>query len=159
MDNPVLDAEILLERFPGKGGWNYAAIPDLWQDKSKPFGWVKVTGFIDDYEIGETQLMPMGNKRLFLSVKAAIRKVINKEAGQTVHLKLYLAEKLQDYTQDFAICLQDEPAAWKHYQSFPVAEQKAYIDYIHAINNDATRIERMAESVSRIAEGKYARKL
>ncbi len=159
MENPILDTEILLERYPGKGGWTYAPIPELWQDKSQPFGWVKVTGYIDDYALPETHLMPMGNHRLFLPVKAAIRKIIKKEAGQAVRVKLYRAEKLQDYSTDFLDCLKDEPAACRNYQALPASEQKAYLDYIHATDKDAIRIERMAESVSRIAEGLYVKKL
>ncbi len=159
MENPILDAEILLERYPGKGGWTYAPIPELWQDKTKPFGWVKVTGYIDDYTLPATHLMPMGNNRLFLPVKAAIRKIIKKEAGQTVRVKLFRAEQLRDYSEDFLDCLKDEPAAWRNYQLLPTGEQKAYLDYIHAPDKDATRIERMAESVSRIAEGLCVKKM
>jgi hypothetical protein len=40
-----------------------------------------VRGTIDDFEIRKYHLMPMGNGKFFLPVKAEIRKKIKKEAG------------------------------------------------------------------------------
>ena len=79
MEQPLIDEKYLLEKFPGKGGWTYAKIPEILQDKSSPFGWVRVRGSIDGYEIKSYHLMPMGNGNLFLPVKAEIRKKIEKK--------------------------------------------------------------------------------
>ncbi len=65
-EEPLIDANYLLEKIPGKGGWTYAAIPEIIQDKNTPFGWVTVRGFIDNYELKHYKLMPMGNGHLFL---------------------------------------------------------------------------------------------
>ena len=54
-----------------------------------PFGWVKVRGFIDEFELKQYKLMPMGAGKLFLPVNAAIRKKIKKQAGDTVKIVLY----------------------------------------------------------------------
>lgn len=48
-DIPIIDAIVLLEKFSGKGGWTYAALPGVKTIKSNPFGWQKVRGFIDDF--------------------------------------------------------------------------------------------------------------
>ena len=69
-EKPLVSRNYLLEKYPGKGGWTYAAIPEILQDKKSPFGWVKVRGWIDDFEIKNYKLMPMGNGKLFLPVKA-----------------------------------------------------------------------------------------
>lgn len=71
---PLVNKKYLLEKFHGKGGWTYARIPEILQNKKNTFGWVKVKGSIDGYEIKKCHLMPMGNGKLFLPVKAAIRK-------------------------------------------------------------------------------------
>ena len=42
MEVPLVDKDYLLERTPGNGGWTYAPIPEVPQDKKAPFGWVKV---------------------------------------------------------------------------------------------------------------------
>lgn len=73
MEKPDVDERYLLEKFTGKGGQNYALIPEILQDKKTPFGWVKDRGSIDGYEIKKYHLMPMDNGLLFLPVKAAIR--------------------------------------------------------------------------------------
>ena len=46
---PLVNGKYLLEKFPGKGGWTFAAIPEVLQNKNNPFCWVKVKGSIDDY--------------------------------------------------------------------------------------------------------------
>lgn len=86
---PLLNKHYKLERIPGKGGWTYARIPEIRQDKSRPFGWVKVRGTIDGFEIRKCHLMPMEKGQLFLPVRAEIRKKIHKNAGDTVHIVLY----------------------------------------------------------------------
>lgn len=68
----------LLEKFPGKGDWTYAQILEILPNKRNHFGWVRLNEFIDDYEIKHYHLMPMGNGRLFLPIKAEIRKKIKK---------------------------------------------------------------------------------
>ena len=73
---PLVNAEYLLKKHPGKGGWTYAEIPEILQNKKNPFGWVKVRGNIDGFELKQYKLMPMGNNQLFLPVKAEIRKKV-----------------------------------------------------------------------------------
>lgn len=51
MEVPLVDKDYLLERTPGNGGWTYAPIPEVPQDKKAPFGWVKVKGSINGVEI------------------------------------------------------------------------------------------------------------
>ena len=74
---PLVNKEFLLRKFPGKGGWTYAEIPEILQNKNTPFGWVKVKGSIDSYSLKQYKLMPMGNGKLFLPVKAEIRKKLS----------------------------------------------------------------------------------
>lgn len=78
---PLVDKKYLLERFPGKGGWIYTIIPEILPDKHSHFGWVKVKGSIDGFEFKNYHLLPTvkGNGRLFLAIKAEIRKAIKKQ--------------------------------------------------------------------------------
>ena len=57
-EKPLLNRECLLKKFPGKGGWTYAEVPEIAPDPSNPFGWVQVRGSIDHYAIGPYKLMP-----------------------------------------------------------------------------------------------------
>ena len=58
----LVDGEYLLMKFPGKGGWTYAEIPEVFQNRDNPFGWVKVKGSIDNYELRQHKLMPIFRK-------------------------------------------------------------------------------------------------
>jgi len=153
MEKPLIDKIYLLEKYPGKGGWTYAAIPEVLQDKKTPFGWVKVKGFIDDYEIKNYKLMPMGNGKLFLPVKAEIRKKIGKKEGDFVHIILYADNSPIQIPDDFLICLQDEPKTYRTFLSYSEGEQKMFIDWIYSAKTDETKVERMAKTITKLEKG------
>jgi len=94
-EKPLVDKQYLLEKLPGKYGWTFTIIPDILPDPKSPFSWVIVRGSIDGYEIRKYRLMPSGGEmesgkgHLFLAVKSEIRKIINKQAGDYVHIILY----------------------------------------------------------------------
>ncbi|MFN5706349.1 MAG: DUF1905 domain-containing protein [bacterium] len=79
--NYLVDEEFLVEKFPGKGGWTYISIPQISASKNSPFGWVRITGFVDDYEIKQYKLMPMGGGKLFFAFKIINQKT-NKERAR-----------------------------------------------------------------------------
>ncbi len=123
MIKPLINKEYQLKKFPGKGGWTYAEIPEVPQDKNSPFGWVKVRGSIDGYELKFYKLMPMGNGKLFLPVKAAIRKIIGKQAGDFVSIKLYKDETHITIPDEIVECFKNEPPiAYENFLNFSEGE-------------------------------------
>jgi len=153
MDNnltPLVDKTCLLQKMPGKGGWTFAAIPEIAQDKHAWFGWVKVRGTIDSFEISNYHLMPLGNGTLFLPVKAQIRKAIGKTEGDTVHIILYSQDLPPVSENDFYTCLNDEPLALEHFNKLIPTEQKKIIDWIFSVKNDDTRVERIGQSIEKL---------
>ena len=155
----IVNKKYLLEKFPGKGGWTFARIPEIHQDKKNPFGWVKVKGSIDGYQIHQYKLMPMGNGHLFLPVKASIRKIISKKAGDYVTLTLYPDLDPLTIPDELLQCLKDEPAAYQRFKRFTEGQQKEYIDWIYAAKRDQTRIARIAKAVLAISDGETISKL
>lgn len=152
MEQPLIDKEFLLEKYPGKGGWTYAAIPQVLQDKQAPFGWVKVKGTIDNYEIKNYHLMPMRNGRLFLPVKADIRKKIGKKEGEVIKVVLYADNDPIEIPQELLLCLQDDPIVHKTFLSYTDREQKAFIDWIYSARTDETKVERIARTIDKLAK-------
>ncbi len=148
----LVNKEYLLEKYPGKGGWTYAAIPEIVQDKKKPFGWVQVKGSIDGVDLKNYKLMPMGNGKLFLPVKAEIRKKIKKKEGDWVKIILFADNDPLDIPTELLLCLKDEPKAYKVFLNFPEGEQKAYINWIYAAKKEETKIERLAKTVERLTK-------
>jgi hypothetical protein len=152
MNAPITDKIYPLEKYPGKGGWTYAQIPEILPQKENPFGWVKVKGSIDGFEFSKYHLMPMGNGKLFLPVKAEIRKKIKKEAGDTVHVVLYLDQDPLEIPDDFKACLKDEPLAFSFYNSLPQRQQEQYIKWIYASKSPEIKIQRIANAVNRLLQ-------
>lgn len=153
MKKPLVNKKYKLEKFQGKGGWTFARIPEILQDKQSPFGWVKVKGFIDDVEIRNYHLMPMGNGKLFLPVKAAIRKKINKKEGDWVKVILFPDHDPIHVPVELQECLRDEPKAYRFFQHLSDSEKKYYIEWVYGAKKEETRINRIARSVERLMRG------
>ena len=149
----MVDKKYRLERFPGKGGWTYACIPEIIKNKNNPFGWVRVRGFIDSFEISRYHLMPMGNGKLFLPVKAAIRKKIRKEEGDWIHVVLYPDDTSFEIPAEFIECLKDEPAAYDFFHSLSETEQKSIVNWMFNTRKESTKTEKMAIIINRLARG------
>lgn len=150
LEKPLVNKKYLLERFQAKGGWTYAQIPEVIQDKNSPFGWVRVRGSIDGFEIRNYHLMPMGNGKLFLPVKAEIRKKIRKAEGDYVHVILYTDNSPLEIPEELKLCLLDEPKAYKTFLSYPDGEKKAFIDWINSAKKEDTKTERIAKTISKL---------
>ena len=153
MEKPLVNKKYLLEKYPGKGGWTYAAIPEVLQDKHAPFGWVKVSGSIDDVEIKNYRLMPMGYGKLFQPVKAEIRKKINKKAGDWIKVVLYADNTPMEIPEELLLCLLDEPTAHEKFMHCTEGEQKAFIDWIYTAKKEEKKVERIAETIKKIMKG------
>lgn len=149
----LINKKIRLEKYPGKGGWTFARIPEIKKDKKNPFGWRKVRGTIDSFEISKYHLMPMGDGNLFLPVKAEIRKKIGKSEGDYVHVILFPDNEPLDIPEEFLICLSDEPKALDFFNSISESEKKYYVQWIYSAKKEETIINRMAKSINRLARG------
>lgn len=143
-----------LEKFPGKGGWTYASIPEIAQNKNNPFGWVQISGFIDSYELKQYKLMPMGNGTLFLPVKAEIRKKIKKEASDSVRIQFNIDEGAPIIPDELLACLKDEPNAFDRFQQLTPGKQKEAIDFINQAKKLETKIERISNLIERLLNNK-----
>lgn len=150
---PLVDKKYKLEKYPGKGGWTYAVIPEILQNKKAPFGWVQVRGTVDGYAIKQYKLMPMGDGKLFLPVKTDIRKAIGKEAGDTVHIVLYADDSTVEIPGELQLCLEDEPKALRFFNRLSDSEKKYYIQWIYSAAKQETKIRRMAKAIERLASG------
>lgn len=150
MKKALVNKSYLLEKFPGKSGWTYAKIPEVLQDKHSPFGWVRVRGLIDNFEIKNYHLMPMGNGNLFLPVKSEIRKAIGKKEGDYVQVVLFADNLPIEIPEELKLCLLDEPTAYKTFLSYTNGEKKAFIDWIYAAKKMETKIERIAKTISQL---------
>ena len=149
----IVNKKLVLEKFQGKGGWTYAQVPSLEVSPGTPFGWMKVKGSIDGYEIKKYHLMPMGNGKLFLPVKAEIRKAIKKSEGDWVHVVLFPDDDPLEIPKEMILCLEDEPRALKFFNSLTESQRKHYIDWVYSARKEETKVIRLAQTVNRLLRG------
>lgn len=150
-EKPLVDATFQLEKFPGKGGWTYAALPEVPQNPDNPFGWIQVRGSIDNVELKHYKLMPMGNGRLFLPVKAEIRKKIRKQEGDWVKIVLYADDSPIDVPEEITECLKQEGLRiYTAFLSLTDGQKKAFLDWIYQAKTVETKVRRIAEMIDQL---------
>lgn len=138
----LVHGRFLLCKFQGKGGWTYAELPGVPMNKNNPFGWVRVSGKIDDFRLEKYKLMPMGNGRLFLPVKSTIRKKIKKEAGDYVDIHLFLDERPEGIPEELIACFENEPKiVRKRFDAMPDRIRNKYLDQIFDACTDEEKTE------------------
>lgn len=141
----------LLKKFPGKGGWTYAEIPELTPDASNPFGWVTISGTIDAVTVRRHKLMPMGNGRLFLSLKSSLRKQLGKEAGDRIRVDLFVDATPVDTPREILDCLALEPVpVRKAYDALSESKRKHFLDWIYAARTEPTKARRIAKMIDQL---------
>lgn len=153
INEPLINKEFRMEKIPGKGGWTYVRVPDVIKNKMKNFGWKKVKGTIDHFEISKYHLMPLGDGHLFLPIKKEIRKSIGKEEGDYIKVILFPDDEPREIPEEFTECLNDSPEAKKYFRTLTESEQHYYIKWIYSAKKEETKIERMAKSINRLERG------
>lgn len=149
MSIPLVNQMYLLKKMPGKGGWTYAEIPEIPPDPHAHFGWVKVKGSIDGYKFDHYHLMPMGNGKLFLPVKAAIRKTIKKQAGDSVYVIIYKEDSEFVTPSDIMDCIKDT-GALRAYEKLSDARKREKIEWIAQAIHDETRVNRIVTFIDQL---------
>ncbi len=153
MSKPLVNKIYEIEKYPGKGGWSYVVIGNIPPGTKRKSGMVRVSGTIDDYAIEKYNLMPMRDGNLFLPIKNEIRKKIGKQEGDKVHIILHEDLLPLELPEEWKMCLEDEPDAFKMFRSLSDAEQKHYLDWIYSAKKTETKINRMASAITKLLNG------
>jgi hypothetical protein len=134
-----------------KTGWRYVEIPaDLAQQlkpgNKKAF---RVRGKVDHYELSGFALMPMGDGKFIMPLKAELRKTIRKESGAMVVLQL---EEHKDFKVEVPADLQDcfnfDPEAEAQFNNLAMSHRNYFIKWIESAKTAETRAKRIVNTVN-----------
>lgn len=99
MEYLLKDEKLELIYEPGKGAWTYhIQLPNTKHIIGK-WGFLKVSGTIDDYKLEAKNLFTITGQNKLLSINAEIRKALKKSGGDTVTVTLYLVSPKEEVTE------------------------------------------------------------
>jgi hypothetical protein len=134
-----------------KTGWRYIEIPADIAQKLKPNNKkaFRVRGMLDSFIIEGFALMPMGDGKFIMPIKAEIRKSIRKEAGAMLNIKL---EEHKDFKvlmpADLQDCFDFDPEAEVQFNSLAMSHRNYFIKWIESAKTNETRAKRIINTVN-----------
>ena len=137
-----------------KTGWSYIRIPAKLAQELKPGNKksFRVKGRLDDHPISGMALIPMGEGDFIMALKAAIRKAIRKQKGDSLEVQLEVDKKEIVPPKELIDCLADEPEAQRYFESLPKSHQNWYGNWVKGAKTEGTRARRIAQVVDGMAK-------
>jgi hypothetical protein len=136
-----------------KTGWTYFVVPAKLAKKIKP-GFkrsFRVKGKLDAHPIKAVAILPMGEGDFIMPMNAALRKATRKRHGDTITVQLQEDKSEFVFDADLMLCLEDEPAALKHFKTLTGSHQRYFSKWIQSAKTDATKAKRIAMAVNALS--------
>lgn len=152
----MIEFQGIIEKFQQKGeksGWNYIAIPVEIADKLSPGNKksFRVKGSLGEYVFSYLALLPMGDGSFILPLNASIRKEIRKQAGDLLQLRIEVDTTEKPLSQDFILCLEDDPAAMEFFKTLPKGHQRYFSNWIETAKTENTKAKRISQAVNALS--------
>ena len=148
----------VLQKFKSKGeksGWTYITISSSQADQLMPGTRTtfRVKGKIDKHTIKQVALLPMGEGDFIIPVNGEMRKAIGKVVGEKVKVSIEIDKSDFIFSEDFLVCLEDEPKALETFKKQPPSHQKYFSKWIESAKTTETKTKRIAQSIQGLAMG------
>lgn len=137
---------------PGGGG-AYVEFPFDTEDLFGTKGRIPVKVHFDDQPYHGTMLRYGTEKHIIIIVKK-IREAINKQAPETVSVRVVLDEKAREIAipDDVKKQLEKNPIAFDKYQKLSYTHQKEYINWILESKREETRQNRIEKMIQKLLD-------
>ena len=147
-----------LKKFKDKGektGWTYIEIPARLANGLKPGTKTsfRVKGKLDRYPIRQIALLPMGNGDFIMAINGSMRRGLKKKAGDQVAVTLELDRSEFQFSEDFLLCLEDDPVALENFKKLAPSHQKYFSKWIADAKTVETKTKRITQAVQGLAMG------
>lgn len=148
--------EAQIEKFEKKGektGWTYLNFPyekaiKIHKSDKKSF---YVKGKIDQAEIKNLAVLPMGEGDYIITLNAELRKKIGKSKGMKVVLEIEKDTSEFSPDNDFLDCLKDDLKAFNYFKELPLSHQRYFSKWIESAKTEETKARRIAKTLSALA--------
>jgi hypothetical protein len=134
-----------------KTGWRYIEIPADMAQQLKPGNKksFRVKGMLDSYAISGFALMPMGDGKFIMPIKAEIRKAIHKNAGAMLKISLEVDNDYKvEVPDDLKECFEFEPEALEFFNTLAKSHRDYFIKWIESAKTIETRAKRIVNTIN-----------
>lgn len=146
------DFTAVIQRFGEMGektGWTYITVPvseaqKMHDTDKKGF---RVKGKLQEMELAQVALIPMGEGDYVLPINAAMRKQLKMPVGEKIRVQLSKDDSPLTIAADLVMCLEDEPQALAFFKTLAPSHQKYFSKWVDDAKTDATRAKRIAQAV------------
>ncbi len=147
MEYLVKDEKLEIRYEAGKGAWTYhILIPNTKHIVGK-WGFLKVSGFIDGYELVAKNLFTIKGQDKMLSINETIRKSINKSGGDTVNVTLYLLNTRAFITQNQIIETFKDAGVLAQFEQLSEDEKNKILTHIVSQKNEEKQISIIVKQI------------
>ena len=154
MEYIIKDEKLELKYQSGKGAWTYhVRIPNSKHIEGK-WGDIKVSGFIDTFEIKARNLAPIKGEDKMLSINGEIRKSIDKTGGDIVTVTLYLVSNTKKITTRQILDTFNESNVLKAFKKLNEEDKKEIIDSIISQSNEEKQIKIIIKHIEALSKEK-----
>jgi hypothetical protein len=144
-------------RDPEKKGWSFIILGKAICNKLNPGvrKGFRVRGKLDNYEIRQTSLLPVSGECFMLPINATMRKATGKKAGDKLVVEMEVDKTKLKLSSDLLVCLKDEPAAEKFFNSLAPSHQRYFSNWVESAKTEPTRAKRIALSLAALSRQKH----
>lgn len=152
MEYIIKDEKLELKYQSGKGAWTYhLRIPNSKNIEGK-WGDIKVSGFIDNFEIEARNLAPIKGEDKMLSINAEIRKAINKKGGDFVTVTLYLLSNKEKITENQILETFKESNVLKAFRKLNEVEKNEILNSIISKKGEGKQIKIIIKHIDKLSK-------
>ncbi len=154
--NNIIRFKATMKKFEEMGektGWTYIEIPENIASKLIPNQKTSfaVKGTLDEYSFRQVSLLPMGEGNFIMALKADVRKALGKRAGYELDVIMEPDNTPFEFSEEFMLCLNDDPEASKYFKSLPFSHQKYFSKWIDSAKTNDTKAKRIIMAIGALS--------
>lgn len=154
MKELLKNKKLILQYVPGNGAWTYhLVIPDTKGIKGK-WGFMKVSGTIDDYKFKNLNIAPITDQDKRIFANGEIRKAIGKGGGDEVTVTMYKTTDNR-ITDEFEVkdCLKDANV-YDRFTALSKDEQKHILKDILSQQDEDSQEKKIVSNIKKLSTKK-----